>query len=145
MKNMDTALRQPRSVLVVDADPDVLALLSVILEGPKTVAKPKLRVLRARNIREALDVLSRAYVPVDLVLANRALPEPDGPNIAERVHTIRPDLPVMFMSAISDAETIRIHGPLDDRNGLLRAVVAALEPPRAARVSGINSHALFAL
>lgn len=147
MEVLDTALREPRSVLVVDSDPNVLALISAVLEGPKTSEKPRLRVLRARNISEAIDVLRRAYVPVHLVLSNQSLPEPEGQHLEERVRAIRPQLPVMYMSAITEAETIRIHGPIRNNfedaggshdTGLVRAVVAALEPARGLGTAGSN-------
>jgi CheY-like chemotaxis protein len=134
MHNFAKAVCQPRSVLVVDSDPAVLALLSMILEGPSTTEKPKIRVLRARSVEEAIDVLSRRFVRVDLVLSNKSLLGSEGQNIAECVRTVRPQLPVMFMSAITEAQTIQIHGSADG-TGLVRAVVAGLERPRALRAS----------
>jgi CheY-like chemotaxis protein len=134
MLNFATAGCQPRSVLVVDSDPSVLALLSMILEGPKTTDKPKMHVLRARSVKEAMDVLSRPYVSVDLVLSNKSLAEFEGQNIADGVRTIRPQLPVMFMSAITEARTIQIHGAAGG-TGRVRAVVAALDRPRLVRVA----------
>jgi CheY-like chemotaxis protein len=130
MDNFATAVFQPRSVLVVDSDPAVLALLSMILEGPKSIEKPKMRVLRARGIKEAMDMMSRPYVPVDLVLYNKSLPESEG--FAERVRTLHPQLPVMFMSGITEAQTIQIHGEAGG-SGLERAVVSLLERPRTVR------------
>lgn len=130
MDDFATAVSPPRSVLVVDSDPAVLALLSVILEGPKSSEKPKMRVLRARGVKEAVDILNRPYVTVDLVLYNESLPESDG--FAERVRTLRPHLQVMFMSAITAAQTIQIHVAAGD-TGLARAVVSSLERPRTVR------------
>jgi DNA-binding response OmpR family regulator len=122
----ETMVRRNRSVLVVDSNPDVLALVSVILDSPK------MRVLRARNVTEAVDVLSREYVPVDLVLSSA--------DILDRIRMVRPNVPVLQMSAVADSETIRIHGLANktgepdvlDNRGLFRAVVAALEPAAAA-------------
>jgi CheY-like chemotaxis protein len=130
MHNFATAVCQPRTVLVVDSDPAVLALLSMILEGPKTTEKPKMRVLRALSVPEAIGLLSRPHVPVDLVLYNKSLSESDG--FAERVRTMHPQLPVMFMSGITEAQTIQIHGEAGG-SGLERTVVASLERPRTLR------------
>jgi CheY-like chemotaxis protein len=132
MYDFATALCRPRSVLVVDSDPAVLALLSMVLEGPKTVEKPKIRVLRARSVKEATNMLNRPNLPVDLVLYNKSLSESEGQNFAERVRILRPQLPVMFMSAITEAQTIQIHGA-SGGTGMVRAVVAALERPRTPR------------
>lgn len=117
-----------RSVLVVDSDPNVLALLTSILEGPRTTIRPKIRVLRARNVEEAVEVMDRQYVPIDLILSSRDFSSHDAAGLGDRAHTIRPDVPVMYMSAISDDATIRIQDPLQTGEGILRAVVAAFEP-----------------
>ena len=132
MHNFATAVCQSRSVLVVDSDPAVLTLLSMILEGPKTIEKPKMRVLRARSFKEAINMLNCPNVPVDLVLYNQSLAEFDGQNFAERVRTLRPQLHVMSMSAILEAQSIQIHSAAVG-SGLERAVVAALERPRTLR------------
>jgi CheY-like chemotaxis protein len=132
MDDFATALSHPRSVLVVDSDPAVLALLSMILEGPKSTEKPKMRVLRARGVKEAMDILNRPYMAVDLVLYNKSLSDCDGQNFAKRVRTLHPQLPVMFMSAITAAQTIKIHAATGDK-GVVRAVVASLERPRTVR------------
>ena len=151
MRNSATIQRQQlRSVLVVDSDPDVLAVVTAILEGPGTGAavkpKAKMRVLRARNLTEAMDVLGRAYVPVDLVLSNSDLPQGEAGNIAERIREVRPQLPVLYMSA-GGSETIRIHGLKQDRSGvpggidgqeLLTAVAAALDAPQPARAAAVQ-------
>jgi len=101
----------------------------MILEGPKTIEKPKMRVLGARSVKEAMNMLNCPNVPVDLVLYNQSLSESDGQNFAERVRLLRPRLPVMFMSAITEAQSIQIHDAAGS-TGMERAVVAALERPR---------------
>jgi len=142
-------MNSSRSVLVVDPDPDVLTLLSVILEGPKSsgekaLDKTGMRVLRARSVGEAMEVLGREYVPVDLVLSNFELSHDRGENIADRVREVRPRVPVLFMSAINDRQTVRIHGLKSDGSGmspaicdhgLVRAVMAALDRPQATRAA----------
>ena len=129
---------QPRSVLVVDSDPNVLALLTSILEGPKTSARPKIRVLRARTIEEAVEVLDRQYVPIDLVLSNRTFSGQESASLSDCARSIRPNVPVMYMSAISDDATIRLEDPSADGVGLLRAVVAAFEPAVTLTAAGAN-------
>jgi len=127
-----------RSVLVVDSDPNVLALLTSILEGPKTTARPKIRVLRARTIEEAVEVLDRQYVPVDLILSNRTFSGQESVSLGDCARSIRPNVPVMYMSAISDEATIRVEDPSSERTGLLRAVVAAFEPAAVLTAAGAN-------
>jgi CheY-like chemotaxis protein len=124
---------QPRSVLVVDSDPAVLALLTSILEGPRTASRPRIRVLRARSAAEAAEVLDRSYVPVDLILANQKFSE--SGELGSHARAIRPEVPVMYLSALSEGETVRLPDPSSAGEGLLGAVVAALGKP-AMRVAG---------
>jgi len=136
MHTFAKAVCQSRSVLVVDSDPAVLTLLSMILEGPKTTEKPKMRVLHARGFKEAINMLNCPNVPVDLVLYNESLSESDEQNFAERIRALRPRLPVMSMSAIAEAQTFQIHSAAGG-SGLERAVVASLERPRTLRTNNL--------
>jgi CheY-like chemotaxis protein len=138
MDNFATAICRPRSVLVVDTDLAVIALLSMILEGPKSIEKPKMRVLRAHSVKEAMDILNRPSVAVDLVLCNKSLSESAGQSFADQVAALRPQLPVMFMSAITAAQRIQIHRTTSG-TGLMRAVVSALEHPCTVWTTG-GSH-----
>ncbi|MDE3196721.1 MAG: hypothetical protein KGN84_10280 [Acidobacteriota bacterium] len=126
----DESFSQSRSVLVVDNDPNVLALLTSILEGPRSASRPKIRVLRARSADEAAEVLDRQYIPVDLVLSNQMFSTVDEFRV--RALSIRPQVPVLYVSTISDDATIRIQDPAMTGGGLLRAVVAAFDGPVAA-------------
>ena len=63
--------------------------------------RPGIRVLRARNITEAIDLLSRSYVPVDLVISNSALAETSPCDVAGLVHEVRPTIPLLFMSPMA--------------------------------------------
>jgi CheY-like chemotaxis protein len=118
-----------KSVLILDPDPNVLALLTSVLEGADAQRNMKMRVLRARTVGEAVDVLQRNYVPVDLVLSNSGF---GSDEVTRQLTEARPKVPVMFMSSISDDSTVRIQGPSSDQAGspgVLRAVVAALDTP----------------
>jgi hypothetical protein len=95
MSTSDFALRGSRSVMVVDSDPEALTRMSGILTEAANSSSARLRVLRARNTRDVMDVIGRAYVPVDLVLSSRDLMESEGGLLEDQIHEVRPNLPVV--------------------------------------------------
>jgi len=90
------------SVLVVDAETPVLALLSSILRNNG------FRALLARTPEEALEIASRQYVPIDLVLSNIAIGDGSGPDLTDKLRAIRPGVRVLYMSACVDSGAIRV-------------------------------------
>ncbi len=106
-----------KSILVVDEDPEVLGFLTMLFEARD------IRVLRARSGSEAAQVLSRPYVPVDLIVANIMLPD------TGRLAYLRPGVSLLYMSAFIDSGVIRIVPTGDDR-GLLEAALSSLARPR---------------
>jgi len=102
--------------MVVDSDPESLTRMSGILAEAASSAPARLRVLRARNARDVMDVIGRAYVPVDLVLSSPELMESEEGLLEDRIHEVRPSLPVMFV------ESTNHHA------GIFDTVVSALRP-----------------
>ena len=100
----------PLSVLVVDEDAAIRGFLARILDANG------IRPLLARNAEEALSIAERSYVPINLILtdvavreaANDSVSESDGAQLAARLRQIRPDARVLYMSAYTDANVIRI-------------------------------------
>ncbi len=97
------------SVLVVDENPDVLTFFVRLLDANR------IRALVARNAAEAIAIVERSYVPIDLILANVLLPpDPalpdrgDGPDLVDRLRLLRPNVPARYMSAWVDSGVIRI-------------------------------------
>jgi DNA-binding response OmpR family regulator len=128
-----------KSILVVDQDPDILAFLTLLFEAAD------LRVLRARTRAEALELLGREYVPVDLVLANLMTAQAEGSDLCSDVAFARPGVPVVYMSAFVDSGMIRVEALKSlsvsgltsaDERGLLESVLSALEKPRARATGG---------
>jgi DNA-binding response OmpR family regulator len=118
-----------KSILLIDEDPEVLAFLTLLLE------ERGVRVLRARSRAEALDIFSRDYVPVDLVLANMMMPHMIGGGFEREMARIRACVSVLYMTAFVEEGVIRVeamrhpdlsgHSAADDR-GFIEAVMAAL-------------------
>lgn len=127
-----------KSILTVDPDPDVLAFLTLLFE-PHDV-----RVLRARTRSEAFEIMNREYVPVDLVLVNLILAQTEAPELSHDVASVRPGVPVVYMSAFVDSGIIRIEAlklmndsglSAVDERGVIDMVLATLATPHA-RASG---------
>jgi len=80
----------PRTVLVVDDDPQVLRLVEKMLR-PRNV-----KVLMAPRPAEALAICERESV--HLLISDLAMPEMDGRKLAERVLQLHPHAAVLLIS-----------------------------------------------
>jgi CheY-like chemotaxis protein len=83
------------SILVVEDDPDVLKLVSAMLQSSGYA------VLSAKDLDAALHVCAQPD-RIDLLLCDMVLPQDDGPTIAQHVVQVRPGLPVIFMSGYTE-------------------------------------------
>jgi two-component system cell cycle sensor histidine kinase/response regulator CckA len=92
----------PRTVLVVDDEHDILMLLKLILETHGY------RALLARGAMEALQLLGQDDLELDLLLTDVVMPGMDGMDLARTCRELRPGLPVLFMSGFVDAEVVRL-------------------------------------
>ncbi len=96
-------MRKPRTgatILVAEDDPSVRALLESVLAGRGH------RVLAAPHGAAALLLASRHTGPVDLLVSDIVMPGMTGPQLAGELLRGRPDVPVLFVSGFSDAETV---------------------------------------
>lgn len=89
-------LHMPTKVLVVDDDPDLVAICSLILEGEGYTVES------ARNGSEAVDKL-QDHDDIDLVLLDVMMPVLDGLSVCKMVKRDprTKDLPVVLISASS--------------------------------------------
>ena len=86
-------------VLVVDEDPNVLALTAEFLE----TEAPELEVATAASATAALDHV--VAEPVDALVTDLVMPEKNGVELAAAVHERDPDLPCVLYTA-RDRETV---------------------------------------
>ena len=84
------------------------------------------RCLEAANGTEALDVLRQRGDEINAVVTDVVMPGMGGKVLADRLATLRPRLPVLFMSAHADDEVIR--------RGLLAPGVPFVQKPFAPAV-----------
>lgn len=80
----------PRTVLIVDDDPNILRLVEKMLK-PRGV-----NVLVAPRPSEALRICEEQ--PVDLLISDYAMPEMDGVKLADRILKLRPETSVLLIS-----------------------------------------------
>lgn len=80
----------PRTVLIVDDDPNILRLVEKMLK-PRGVT-----VLVAPRPSEALRICEQQSV--DLLISDFAMPEMDGAKLADRVLQLRPGASVLLIS-----------------------------------------------
>jgi len=90
----DAVARTGLLVLVVDDDELVLSATSALLDDMGY------KVLEASGGRRALEIVART--PIDLILTDQVMPEITGLQLANAVHAIRPDLPIVLASGFSD-------------------------------------------
>ncbi len=81
-----------RTILVVDDEPMALKLVQTILE------KRGFEVLITTSPNEAVNLFSAEAARIELLISDIVMPELDGPKLAQKLVTINPELPVLFMS-----------------------------------------------
>jgi CheY-like chemotaxis protein len=89
-------MADPKRILVVDDDPDLLDFCRLVLE------RAGYEVLAASSAEQGL-TLAKGKKP-DLMLLDVMMEESDsGFQLAQRLSTEQPDLPIIVLSAIADA------------------------------------------
>ena len=91
------------TVLVVDDEPTVL---STVRDG---LAAHGYRVLEALDGETALGIAGSHQGPIALLLVDVVMLGLSGPEVATRLHAIRPDTKILFMSGFSTEVTV-VHG-----------------------------------
>jgi len=86
----------PATVLVVDDEATIRDVLTTAL------VRAGHQVRSAANAEEAIALLREREVGLDLLLTDITMPGRDGFELASEARSIRPGLPVMFMSGLAD-------------------------------------------
>ena len=93
------------TVLLVEDEESLRTLAGEILRASGY------RVLDAPNGAAALALASAVDAPIHVLLTDVVMPGMSGPELAERLRTVRPDLAVLYMSGYSD-DALGRHGVL---------------------------------
>jgi CheY-like chemotaxis protein len=103
------------TILIVEDEPAVRRMAS------RALRSQGYSVLEAANGAEALEVLSQAERPIDLVLSDVVMPVLNGRELSERLAADRPEIRVLFMSGYTDDDIVR--------RGLLQPGAPFLQKP----------------
>jgi CheY-like chemotaxis protein len=109
----ESAQEEAHLVLVVEDDPGVRGLVRSML---RTCGY---RVLEASNGSEALAQFSRHGGAITLVVSDVVMPDINGPQLADRLHSLGSSAPVLFMSGYAD-RTLQSRGLTDGTLRVLR-------------------------
>ena len=104
---MATPAAPAETILVVDDEPEVLALVR------ETLGVAGYTVLSTGDPREALRFARTRTAPIHLLLTDVVMPLMSGRQLSEELRIIRPDVKILFMSAYSvdtvEAYSIRLN------------------------------------
>jgi PAS domain S-box-containing protein len=125
------ALLTGKTVLVVDDNPEVVDTLVAMLEEVGAEAGPCL------HPRDAITAFQDDGAVWDLVITDYDMPNMNGADLARRLRKMRPDLPIMLLTALP-----RIHRLHQKQVGLFDAILgkpASTAQLAAAAVTAINA------
>jgi PAS domain S-box-containing protein len=114
------------TLLLVEDEEQVRKMLQAILEGQGY------NVLAAANGEEALEIATQYDSEIHLMITDVVMPQMSGPELAERLVTIRPDSRVLYMSGYTDDAIVR-HGLLDAKLNFLHKPFDAASAARKVR------------
>ncbi|MDX9719760.1 MAG: PAS domain S-box protein [Myxococcota bacterium] len=119
-----TPIKRPRfgheTVLLVEDDPSVRKV------AVRTLRRLGYQVLPAANGGEALLLCERFEGQIHLLITDVVMPRMSGPELADRLRLLKPQLPVLFMSGYTD-DAIAHHGIHDPTLNLLQKPFNAQE------------------
>ena len=132
-------LNGTETVLLVEDEPQVRAIVRM------TLSRHGYRVLEAQNAGEAFLICEQHQTRIDLLLSDVVMPRMSGPELADRLLAMRPQLRVLFVSGYTESSFKRLTAP--DGAGaagaflakpftpdaLLRKVREVLDGPRSAQ------------
>jgi len=119
----------PRSVLIIDDDPDILLTLRAYLEDTGYV------VLQASDGVEGVYLFNRQKP--DVVLTDLRMPKMDGFGVISAIRLVSPETPVIVFTGTGEHNVTKdvvqlgawccLYKPLGDLNNLIVAIELALE------------------
>ena len=95
-------IKTKATVLVVDDERDLLNMVARFLSGAGY------NIIEVENPEEALSICSRLESGVDILLSDYRMPGMNGMQLGMTLRTIRPNLPMLFMSGNCEAEELLV-------------------------------------
>lgn len=118
--------RGSESLLLVEDEEQVRRIICEVLE------QQGYSVLTAANGEEALKMAEDARTDVQLLLTDVVMPQMSGPELAEQLSVLRPQLKVLYISGYTDDAIVR-HGLLDEKLHFLQKPFDAASLARKVR------------
>ena len=109
----DATPRGSETILLVEDEEGVRELLEELLTGQGY------KVFAASRGVEALQVSAFYDGPIHLLITDVVMPHMSGPEVAQRVSELRPDLRILYLSGYTD-EAIAQHGIVDAKAAFLQ-------------------------
>jgi DNA-binding NtrC family response regulator len=100
-------LRGGETILVVEDEENVRRLAVRILE------RQGYTVLEASCVNDALALCKERKEPIHMILTDVVMPEMSGPQLAEQLLSLHPQIKVLYMSGYTDNAIVH-HGVLKD-------------------------------
>ncbi len=92
----------PGAILVVDDEESILSLTEITLE------EEGYTVMTAQSGAQALEISESFDGPIDLFVIDVVMPRMSGPDLAERLRTLRPETKVVFTSGYGEAAGVAL-------------------------------------
>ena len=121
-----TTLRGSETILLVEDENQVREVARGILR------RHGYAVIEARNAGEALLSCERHPDAIHLLLTDVVMPQMSGPELANRLRQVRPEMKVLFMSGYIDDATLR-HGVSDPDHAYLQKPITVESLTRRVR------------
>jgi two-component system, cell cycle sensor histidine kinase and response regulator CckA len=91
-------MEREQVILVVDDEVDLITIFE------RTLRRAGYRVLSALNGEEALQVVEQEAGKIDLVISDVVMPKMAGRELAWRLHTQYPQIPMVLLSGYADRD-----------------------------------------
>ncbi|MDD5285122.1 MAG: PAS domain S-box protein [Desulfuromonadaceae bacterium] len=105
-ENVETSKRGRETILLVEDEPGILNITTMILE------KQGYTVLAASSPSEAIRLASEQSSGINLLMTDVVMPEMNGRDLAKKLQSLYPELKCLYMSGYT-ANVIAHHGVLD--------------------------------
>jgi PAS domain S-box-containing protein len=96
--------QRKESILLVEDETAVRSLVSEIL------VRHGFRILEAKDGEEGVEIFASEGDRIDLILSDVLMPKMGGLAMARRIHGMRPDVPIVFMSGYSENAASALDG-----------------------------------
>lgn len=101
------------TILLVEDEATILHLGRAMLEALHY------RVITAATPGEALDLVATTATPIDLLISDIIMPQMNGRELAEKIHSLRPEVGCLFISGYT-ADIIGRHGIIEEHVNFLQ-------------------------